>query len=175
MGLLDRITRAVTGRGGLPADFDGTLEPDENVVAVAEVAGGGHVVVTSWGIWLPGESSRRIGWHLVSKAVWGDGTLVVTEATEEVADGVVLLTDLPPLRLRLDEPGKVPAAVHTRVTGSIRSRHRRDLPGGGGVWFLQRRIPGVDGSVLQVRADPGTDAELVRRLAVDVARKAHQA
>ncbi|ODU05324.1 MAG: hypothetical protein ABS81_07825 [Pseudonocardia sp. SCN 72-86] len=174
MGLLDRISRAVTGKGGLPADFDGTLEPDENVVAVAEVAGSGHLVVTSWGIWLPGSGSRRIGWHLVSKAVWGDGALLITEAAEDTADGVVILTDLPPLRLRLDEPGKVPQAVHTRVTGSIRSRHRRDLPGGG-VWFLQRKVPGRDGTVLQVRADPGTDADQVRRLALDVARKAQQA
>jgi hypothetical protein len=173
MGLLDRISRAVTGRGGLPADFDGVLGPDENVVAVAEVAGGGHLVVTSWGIWLPGSGTRRIGWHLVSKAVWGEGTLVVTEATEETEDGVVLLTDLPPRRLRLDDPGKVPQIVHERVTGSIKSRHRRDLPGGG-VWFLQRKVPGRDGTVLQVRADPGTDAEQVRRLALDVARRARR-
>lgn len=174
MGVLNRITRIVTGRGELPAGFDARLEPDERVLAVAAVTGGSHVVVTSWGIWLPGDAPRRIGWHLVSKAVWGEGSLVVTEATETVEEGVVILTDLPPRRLRLDDPDKVPQFVRERVTASIRSRHHRDLPGGG-AWFLQRKVPGVDGSVLQVRPDPGTDPELVRRLAVEVARKAHQA
>ncbi|MGD9985753.1 hypothetical protein [Pseudonocardia sp.] len=171
---MNRLTQIVTGRGELPAGFDATLEPDERVLAVAPIVGGSHVVVTSWGLWLPGDAPRRISWHLVSKAVWGEGTLVVTEATESVEDGVVLLTDLPPRRLRLDDPGKVPQIVHERVTGSIKSRHRRDLPGGG-VWFLQRKVPGRDGTVLQVRADPGTDAEQVRRLALDVARRAHRA
>lgn len=173
MGLMNRLTQIVTGRGELPAGFDATLEPDERVLASAPIVGGSHLVVTSWGIWLPGDAPRRIGWHLVSKAVWGDGALVVTEATESVEDGIVLLTDLPPRRLRLDDPGKVPQIVHERVTGSIRSRHHRDLPGGG-AWFLQRKVAGSDGSVLQVRPDPGTDPELVRRLAVEVARKARQ-
>ncbi|GAA4867514.1 hypothetical protein ACFQ34_13960 [Pseudonocardia benzenivorans] len=173
MGLVSRITQIVTGRGELPAGFDATLEPEERVLAVAPIVGGSHVVVTSWGIWLPGDAPRRIGWHLVSKAVWGGGALVVTEATETVEDGVVLLTDLPPRRLRLEDPGKVPQLVHERVTGSITSRHHRDLPGGG-AWFLQRKVPGADGTVLQVRADPGTDPDLVRRLALEVARKARQ-
>jgi hypothetical protein len=31
-------------------------------------------------------------------------------------------------------------------------------------------VPGRDGVVLQVRPDPGTDPELVRRLAADVVR-----
>ncbi|GJF05715.1 hypothetical protein [Pseudonocardia sp. D17] len=173
MGLVSRITQIVTGRGELPAGFDATLEPEERVLAVAPIVGGSHVVVTSWGIWLPGDAPRRISWHLVSKAVWGGGALVVTEATETVEDGVVLLTDLPPRRLRLEDPGKVPQLVHERVTGSITSRHHRDLPGGG-AWFLQRKVPGADGTVLQVRADPGTDPDLVRRLALEVARKARQ-
>jgi hypothetical protein len=63
----------------------------------------------------------------------------------------------------------VPELVHQRVTGSIRTRHHRDLPGGG-AWFVQRRVAGRDGVVLQVRPDPGTDLDLVRALAADVAR-----
>jgi hypothetical protein len=64
----------------------------------------------------------------------------------------------------------VPEIVHTRVTGSIRSRHYRDLPGGG-AWFVQRKVPGRDGVVLQVRADPGTDEATVHRLAAEVSRR----
>jgi hypothetical protein len=81
----------------------------------------------------------------------------------------VLLADLPPRRLRLVEPGRVPETVHTRVEGSIRSRHHRDLPGGG-AWFVQRKVPGRDGIVLQVRPDPGTDVAVVRQVVADVER-----
>ena len=58
--------------------------------------------------------------------------------------------------------------VHERVTGSIRSSHHRDLPGGG-AWFVQRKLPGQDGVLLQVRADHGTDEAVVRRVAATVA------
>ncbi|GEL16927.1 hypothetical protein [Pseudonocardia asaccharolytica] len=171
MGLLRRVAAKLTGYDELPAGFGGRLDAQERVLAIAAVAGGGHVVATSYGVWLPGDAPRRVGWHLISKAVWRDGTIVLIEASEagEVG-GAVLLVDLPPRRLRLAEPGKVPQVVHERVTGSIRFRHHRDLPGGG-AWFLQRKIPGRDGTVLQVRADPGTDPAVVRRLAADVARQ----
>ena len=81
----------------------------------------------------------------------------------------MLLADLPPRRLRLADPGRVPETVHARVEGSIRSRHRRDLPGGG-AWFVQRKVPGCDGIVLQVRPDPGTDVAAVRQVVADVER-----
>jgi len=64
--------------------------------------------------------------------------------------------------------------VHVRVNGSIRSRHRRDLPGGG-AWFVQRKVPGRDGIVLQVRPDPGTDEDAVQRVATEVAAKIREA
>lgn len=165
-----QAVRRMLGREDLPAGFTGTLEPDERVLAGAAVAGGGHVVVTSWGLWLlDGEGYRRVGWHLVSKATWDNGLLLLIEADEqEVLRGAVLLADRAPLRLRLDRPGGVPQAVHERVTSSIRTRHHRDLPDGG-VWFVQRKVPGRDGFVLQVRPDPGTDPAAVRRLAADVA------
>jgi hypothetical protein len=149
------------------------LDEQERVVAVAEMVGGGHLVVTSHGVWLP--DGRRIGWHLVSKATWSDGALTVVEAEEfDSAGEVVLLRDLPPLRLRLAEPGRVPEAVHKRVTSSIRYRHHRELPGGG-AWFVQRSVPGRDGLLLQVRADPGTDPAAVRRVATEVAGQLRQA
>jgi hypothetical protein len=84
-------------------------------------------------------------------------------------DGAVLLADRPARRFRLVDAGRVPEAVHARVEGSIRSRHHRDLPGGG-AWFVQRKVPGRDGTVLQVRPDAGTDPVVVAQVATDVAR-----
>jgi hypothetical protein len=80
----------------------------------------------------------------------------------------VLLVDRPVRRLRLTEPGRVPEVVQQRVTDSIRTRHHRDLPGGG-AWFVQRKVPGRDGIVLQVRPDPGTEVTAVRQVAADAA------
>lgn len=171
MSILDRMRRWFGG--GAPEGATGPLAPDEHVVAHAALTDGGHVVVTSHGLWLPGDDGpRRIGWHLVSRASWSSGALGVVEAREEAvpADGVVVLADLPERRLRLAEPGRVPETVHARVTGSIRSRHRRELVDGG-AWFVQRKVPGRDGTVLQVRPDPGTDRDVVTRLAAEVARR----
>jgi hypothetical protein len=155
---------------GLPEGFTGTLEPDERVLAVAATADGAHLVVTSWGLWLPEpDGPRRVGWHLVSRAVWKNGALAVVEAVEEEIDGAVLLADRPAQRFRLVDAGRVPEAVHARVEGSIRSRHHRDLPGGG-AWFVQRKVPGRDGTVLQVRPDAGTDRDVVVQVVADVSR-----
>jgi hypothetical protein len=154
----------------LPLDFTGNLVTDERVLGVAELADGGYVVATSFGLWLPdGDGARRIGWHVISKATWQSNTLIVVEAEETgTVEDAVLLADRPPRRLRLSQPGRVPEVVHARVTGSIKSRHHRDLPGGG-AWVVQRSVAGRDGIVLQVRADPGTDPYVVRSLAVQVA------
>ena len=117
------------------------------MLAAATSADGAPVVVTSHGLWLPEPdgATRRVGWHLVSKATWQQGTLTVIEADElDVVEGAVLIADRPPRRLRLADPGRVPETVHARVEGSIRSRHHRALPGGG-AWFVQRKVPGRDG------------------------------
>ncbi len=165
MGFLRRLL----GRDELPPGFDARLDADERVLAHAELSGGGHVVATSLGLWLPGP--RRLGWHLVSKATWGNGALVLIEAREvDDLGGAVLLADLPPVRLRLAEPGGVPEAVHERVSTSIKSRHHRELPGGG-AWFVQRKVAGRDGVVLQVRPDPGTDEAAAASVARESARK----
>jgi hypothetical protein len=163
------LVRRLSGEG-LPADFPGTLAADERVLAVAEIADGGHVVATSWGLWLPdGADTRRIGWHAVTKATWSGGWLAVVEAVEvDTIDDAVLLADRPMRRLRLARPGRVPESVHERVTGSIKSSHHRDLPGGG-AWVVQRTVAGRDGIQLQIRADPGTDERTVKALAAQVA------
>jgi len=161
--------RRLFGGEPLPDGFTGQLAAEERVLAVGTLADGAHLVVTSYGVWLP--QGRRIGWHLVTKATWDGGALALVEAEEfDSADGVALLRDLPPRRLALTEPGTVPEIVHKRVTGSIRFRHHRELPGGG-AWFVQRSVPGQDGLLLQVRADPGTDPASVRRVATEVAGK----
>jgi hypothetical protein len=163
MSWLDRLLR----RRALPEWV--VLEPDELVVAVADVAGGGQVVATSRGLWLP--DARRLRWHLISKATWAGGALGITAVRElETVSGAVLIADEVPRRLRLATPGRVPETVHRRVTGSIKTRHHRDLPGGG-AWFVQRTVAGRDGVVLQVRADPGTDIDVVRQVAGEVGRR----
>ncbi len=175
MNVFRRLLDKIVG-DGTPAEFPGTLDADESVVAVAACSSGGHVVATSRGLWVPtADGARRVGWHLLSKVTWGDGELVVIEAdeTEEAGDAVIL-ADRSPARYRLPEPGKLPQAVHRRVTGSIRSRHHRDLPGGG-AWFVQRKVPGRDGIQLQVRPDPGTDPAAVRQVASEVAAKIREA
>ncbi len=142
MNLLKAVRRLL-GHDDLPEGFTGRLDADEQVLATAMLGGGGHLVVTSHGLWLPGpDGVRRLGWHLVSKASWKNGAIELVEAQErDVVDGAVLIADLRPQRLRLAEPGRVPEMVHARVTGSIKSRHHRDLPGGG-AWFVQRKVAG---------------------------------
>ncbi|SDP60579.1 hypothetical protein [Lentzea jiangxiensis] len=154
MGLFKRLFG-----NGAPDGFTGALDEDETVIASAPVQGGGHLVVTSLGLWLPGEEPRRIGWHLVSKVKW-EGALRVVEATEASVEGpVVLLEDLPAQRFGLDDPGRVLRAISQRVEGSIRHRERVESPG---VWILQRKIPGQDGVVWQARGDAGVALADVR-------------
>ncbi|SFW74511.1 hypothetical protein [Amycolatopsis australiensis] len=155
-----------------PAGFPGSLSPGEEVVDSAPVEGGGHLVVTTLGLWVPSEGgARRVGWHLVGKAAWADGVFTLTESSETgTAGSAVVLADLPPVRFRLPSPGKVPHQVRLRVDGSVRSRHRQEI-GSGGAWFVQRKVPGRDGTVLQVRPDPGTDVALVTAIAEQVAAK----
>ncbi|OLF08505.1 hypothetical protein BLA60_23120 [Actinophytocola xinjiangensis] len=162
--------------GGVPAELDGVLASEEHVVATAGLRPSGFLYASSLGLWVPAqEGQRRVGWHLISKVTWGNGVLEVVEARESgTAGDAVLLADERPVRYQLERPNKLPDVVHNRVNGSIRSRHRRDLPGGG-VWFVQRKVPGRDGIVLQVRPDPGSDEEAVRRVAAEVAAKIREA
>ena len=171
MSWWDRVLRQ-----GAPQGFTGKLDSRENVLAAAEVTGGGHVLATSHGLWVPdGEGTRRIGWHLISKANWGNGSLMVIEAAEDgQAGAAVLLSDRPARRYKLGKPGKVPQIVQERVTGSIKTRHRQEFPGGG-AWFVQRRVPGHDGFVLQARLDPGTDRDAVAAVASKVAAAIEEA
>ncbi|RCW40774.1 hypothetical protein DFQ14_110103 [Halopolyspora algeriensis] len=168
-----RFVARLNGTAALPRDFRGSLDMDEQVLAVAG-SDGGPLVATSLGLWLPeSESARRVGWHLLSKASWDEGTLTLIEAEESGTAGeAVLLRDRPARRFTLSSRGRVPEVVHARITGSIRSSHHRELPGGG-AWFVQRKVPGQDGIVLQVRADRGTDETALRDFAFEVAEQLH--
>lgn len=152
-----RLLRGITTVPDLPPGFAGRLDSAERALTTGELADGGHLVLTQLGLWVPeGAEARRVGWHLVSKAAWDHGALVITEAVGIGRVGAaVLLSDLPPRCFALTAPGRIPEVVRQRVTGSIRSSQRCELPGGG-AWFVQRHVPGQDGAVLQVRADPGT-------------------
>lgn len=167
---VSRWWRRITGPQ-TPDDLRPLLAGGEEVVAAAQ-ADDGHVAVTHLGLWLPGPAGpRRVGWHLISKAAWSDGVLTVVEAVEEErVDGAVLLRDRDPVRLSVPRAGRLPALVRSRVEGAIRARHRKDLPGGGGAWFVLRKVPGTDGVTLQARPDPGTDVDAVRAMAQEAAQ-----
>jgi hypothetical protein len=155
------LSRLITGTP-LPEGFDGTLDGDERVLASAPVRGGGHLVVTTLGLWVPedGGRHRRIGWHLVSAARWDGRVLTVVEADEvgtvsmsergpagDPVDDAVLIADRLPLRFALAEPATVPELVHTRVTRSVLHSERRAT----GDLVVRRRVPGRDGVQVQVR------------------------
>jgi hypothetical protein len=156
----------------VPAGFPAVLDPGEHVLGSAEVTGSGWLLVTPLGLWIPEDGgARRVGWHLVAKAAWAEGVFTLTEAEEaRTAGEAVLLVDRAPKRFPLAAPGKVPYLVRQRVDGSIRSRYRKELSEGG-AWFVWRKVPGRDGAVLQVRADQGTDVDVVAAIAREAAAK----
>lgn len=174
-GWRHRVAARLTGRDLVPRGFAGKLIEDEHVLGAAELTDGTFLVATSLGLWLPGEDGpRRVHWHLISKAAWAQKpgrTLTVTEAEETgTVEGAVLLTDRPPRTFTLATRGSLPEVVNARVTASVKSAHHRDLPGGG-AWFVQRKISGADGIVLQVRPDPGTDRDAVVSVTAQIADK----
>jgi hypothetical protein len=162
-----RLPGWLTGRSDIPSSFTERLAEAERVLGSAATSGDKHVVVTSHGLWVPeGDGHRRIGWHLVSTARWDGRALHVVEAVPDSEAGTVgrtvLLTDRPVLRLPLTSPGSVPETVQKRVTRSVLSSERREIPGGSAL-FVRRQVPGRDGVQQQVRPDPGTDVDAVRQ------------
>jgi hypothetical protein len=149
-----------------PAEVLAPLDPDERVVAWATAAGGGAVLATPLGLWLPG-AVERIGWHLVDKATWRDGVLTVV-AARDTGGGV--LDELPPRSVRLAVPRDLPQAVRDRVERTIASTRHYRLPSGGGVRVVGRRVPGQDGVSWQQVFDRGVDRDdpAVRTAAAEV-------
>lgn len=146
-------------RPKLPADRRPPLEPEERVLAWAQVgAGEGTVVVTNRGLWLPGRE-HRLGWHDINKATWSGEELSLTPAVR-VAEraGYVVVAERPAESYRLPDPGDVPHHVRIRVTGSVAYTAHHPVSGGG-VRIAARRVSGVDGLTWTARYDPGTDAD----------------
>lgn len=167
VGVLDRFRRVTVPDGAV-----GELAHDEAVLAVAVVRTG-HLVATRRGLWVPGSDpsggATRLDWHLVSRATWDGRALELTVAEQTGTAGrAVLVADVLRRSYALATPGALPAVVQQRVTDTVRSAERRVLPGGA-AWFVQRRVPGHDGVVLQVRVEPGTDQGVVADVAEAVA------
>jgi hypothetical protein len=141
--------RRLIGGAQPPDGFDGKLDGEERVLAAAAVDGGGHLVATDRGLWVPepGAAHRRIGWHLVSRANWDGRALTVVEADELGTDGdAVLIADRPPHRYPVPEPVTIPEVVHARVTRSV--LHSEQTADG---LRVRRRVPGRDGVQVQLR------------------------
>ncbi|NJC71050.1 hypothetical protein HC031_15215 [Planosporangium thailandense] len=147
---------ALFRRRKLPTEQRPKLEGDERIVAWAPT-GQDVVVLTTYGIWLPG-AQERLGWHEVHKATWSGRQLGLVPAGEVGAgEGYVIVADRPAVVHTLLEPDQVPAQVHARVTKSIAYTQHHPLPGGGGVRVVARRVPGVNGLRWTVRYDEGVD------------------
>jgi hypothetical protein len=152
-----------------PAEALAPLDRDERVVAWATAAGGGAVLATPLGIWLPG-APERIPWHLVDKATWRDGALTIVAARDT---GAGVLEELPPRSVRIAVPRDLPNTVRVRVERTIASSRHHRLPAGGGVRVVGRRVPGQDGVTWQLVFDRGVDRHdpAVRAAADDVVRQ----
>ena len=186
MALLGRRLR-------IPAELRALFDDNERLLAMAE-DGPAAVAATQFGLWLPtgagpgaaaspsaaggpdaaagadadpaGEPGspgwRRIGWDRVVKATWAEDGLQVIEGTPDDAG---MVTDLPPVTLRLAEPRNLPAVVRTRVEASIARWEQVRVPGGTGR-VVARRQPGRDGLVWTARPDSGTPDSAAARAAL---------
>jgi hypothetical protein len=140
-----------------PDDAVRPLARDERVVSWATAEGGGTVVATQLGLWLPGpDGPQRVSWHLVDKAAWRGGTLTVIAAAD-TGDGV--LAELPASSIRLTEPRDLPPTVRLRVERSIGYSQHHQLAPAGGVRVVGRRVAGRDGLSWQLVFDAGTDPD----------------
>lgn len=145
------------GRRRLPADKRPALDPDERLLAWATVADDNVIVVTNLGVWLP-PGPARLGWHEIHKATWSGRQLALVPAEEvDQHPGYAVVVDRPVVVHTLLDPDRVPDQVRTRVTRSIAYTSHHQLPGGGGVRVVARRVPGVDGLRWTARFDTGTD------------------
>lgn len=143
-----------------PADLLAQLDHDERVVSWAADDVGQSVVATTRALWWPGPHGwRRIGWHLIDKATWRDGTLTVIEA--DVVDGM-LLVDRRPVAVRLEHARDLPPTVRSRIEASVVRSEVQSLAIGS-ARFVARRISGVDGVSWWARLEDGTpDTPAVR-------------
>jgi hypothetical protein len=152
----------VFGRRKLPVALTPRLDRDERVLAWAAVTDdGGALVATNRGLWLPVDGSpRRLGWHEIHKASWADGrlTLVGADTSPLVPDSEISVSvDTSPESYQLDDPGNLPKRIRERVTASVAYTSLHQLPGGGSVRVVGRRVSGRDGLSWFVRYEGKVD------------------
>jgi hypothetical protein len=136
-----------------PAAALAVLEPGERVVSWADTDDGGVVLATPRGVWWPdGNALRLIGWQYISKAVWRDDVLTVTEG--DVDNGII--RDRSPVSVRLVVPRDLPPAIRKRVEQNVVSTEVVPVGVGGAVRFVGRRLPGADGVAWWARLEAGT-------------------
>ncbi len=134
------------------AHVERILDADDRVVSWA-VAGEEVVVASRLGLWWPSpDGPRKIGWHLIDKAVWDAGRLSVIEA--EVVDDLFLVEHAP-VSVEITVPRDLPPTVRKRVEASVAQSELLTLPGGS-ARLVARRIPGQDGVTWWARVTPGT-------------------
>jgi hypothetical protein len=140
-------------RDAPPAFALAELDREERVVSWADTADGQVVLATPRGLWWPeADGMRLIGWQHVSKAVWRDGVLAVTEA--DVVDDMMMI-DRPAVRAELSVPRDLPPTVRSRVEANI-VRSEVAAVVGGAARFVARKVPGEDGLRWWARLDTGT-------------------
>ncbi|MDA2989150.1 MAG: hypothetical protein O2815_08745 [Actinomycetota bacterium] len=95
-------------------------------------------------------SGSRIAWQNVIKGSWEQPDFVIDFQGE---------SGPPRLRIRLEDPRDLPAAVRDRVTDTVVISEYRDLTENAGAHFVARRSPGggLDGISWSVVFDAGLD------------------
>ncbi|MGN6609775.1 MAG: hypothetical protein ACTHMS_22530 [Jatrophihabitans sp.] len=136
-----------------PAAALAVLDAGERVVSWADTDEGTVVLVTPRGVWWPDAGSNRlIGWQHISKAVWQDGALTITEG--DVDEGII--RDRAPVSVRLAVPRDLPPAIRKRVQLNVVSTEVATIAPLGSARFVARHLPGRDGVVWWARFEPGT-------------------
>jgi hypothetical protein len=139
-------------REAAPPEIVRLLAKDDRVVSWARAVDG-VVLASRHGLWWPDPAgSRMIGWHLIDKAVWDEGRLTVTEA--EVVDDLIL-RELSPVTLQIEQPRDLPPTIRKRVETSVVRSEVVILPGGA-VRLVARRVTGRDGVSWWARLEAGT-------------------
>lgn len=126
------------------------LEPGERRTAWGLTPDGQAVVATDLGLHLPG--AERLDWPDVEKASWARPVLTVLRVAAFAGSGERRT-------VHLEEPGSLPDAVRTAVTGSVGWSSHYSLPPSGGVRVVGRRRPGRELLDWQLVYDPGTDLD----------------
>ena len=155
-------------RNAVPADVlsSADLEPGENVLGWAEVAGDhrGHALTTDRAIVLVGGVQQRIPYVRVIRAAWNTPALELV--VQDTSGGPTRM-----VRLMMQDPGKVPLVVRDRVTASVVSQQHVPLrEDGKGARMVSRRDPVTKEIRWAVVFDTGLDpSDPALRAAADAA------